>query len=119
MQNKREGLTYGYIPYFHVRNVGMDLSDVITNDFTGSERLYSKLLKDNVSSNDIKLRMIQNSDYAFVDDSKSQTNNGGSSGSGFSGGSSAIKVDVDKPFYAICLKDDFPMFVSKVTDPRS
>lgn len=118
MQNKQEGLAYGYIPYFHVRNTGMDMSDVVTNDFTGSERLYSKLLKDNVVGSTIQLRMIQNSDYAFVDDSTPQTNNGGSSGSGYSGGSSAMKVDVDRPFYAICLKDDFPMFVSKVTDPR-
>ena len=28
-----------------------------------------------------------------------------------------IEVNVDRPFYAISLKDGFPLFVNKVNDP--
>ena len=28
-----------------------------------------------------------------------------------------IELKVDRPFYAISLKDDFPLFVNKVNDP--
>ena len=120
MQNKTDCLAFGYIPYFHVRNIGMDMSSAVTNTFDGSEKLYSKLLKDGISNRTLELKMIQNSDYAFADDGTNGQSSQGSTGRnpGQNGGSSAICLDVNRPFYAICLKDDFPMFVSKVTDPR-
>lgn len=121
INNKVTRYAYGYIPYFRVRNIGMDVSNNVTSTFNGNEKLYSKLLKDNVNGSTLKLKMIQNSDYSFSDDGTSgQSSSEGSTGRnpGQHGGANAVCVDVNRPFYAICLKDDFPMFVSKVTDPR-
>ena len=118
MANKTNCMAYGYIPYFSVSNIGMDVSDVVKNSFTGTEKLYSKLLEDNVDGSSIDLKMIQNSEYGFEKDSS-----GGQSASdgdaripGVDAGEQAVCLNVDRPFYAICLKDDFPMFVNKVTN---
>ncbi len=117
MTNKVDRLAYGFIPYFQTSNIGMDVSDAIKESFTGSERLYSKLLEDNVSGNSIDLKMIQNASYSFEDDGLFDANSSDYN-PGENGGTNAICLNVDKPFYAICLKDDFPLFVNKIVDPR-
>ena len=114
MNNKTECMAYGYIPYFHIKNIGMDISDAIKKSFRGSEKLYSKLLEDNVDPSNIKLKMIQNADYSFEEDEvPTQTGRN----LGVDSGEQAVCLNVDRPFYALCLKDGFPLFVNKVTNP--
>ena len=117
MNNKTDCMAYGYIPYFHNTNIGMDVSAIVKKTFTGSERLYSKILDDDVNVNSIRLKMIQNSDYGFEDDGTFSESNS-SYNPGEDAGEQAVCLNVDRPFYAICLKDDFPMFVNKVTNVR-
>ena len=117
MSNKTECMAYGYIPYFHTSNIGMDVGSIIKKSFTGSEKLYSKILEDNVNGDSLNSKMVQNSEYGFENDG--QFNELDSSyNPGVDGGSEAVCLNVDRSFYAICLKDDFPMFVSKVTNPK-
>ena len=118
MNNKVDRLAYGYIPYFHTRNAALDVSGAIKNSFTGTEKLYSKLLEDYVNGSSIELKMIQNADYSFEDDDAFNAS-ASDYNPGENGGSEAMRLDVDRPFYAICLKDNFPLFVNKVTDLRN
>ena len=62
--------------------------------------------------------MIQNSEYGFEKDSSAgqSASEGGARIPGVDAGEQAVCLNVDRPFYAICLKDDFPMFVNKVTN---
>ena len=120
MENKREFGAYGYIPYFHIRKEGLDVSNILKASFKGSEKPYSKLLEDGINVNNVNFKLIQSADYSFDDDGNTGESSAGSGGSGsthWSGGGTAIKVDVNRPFYAICLKDYFPLFVNKVVDP--
>ena len=118
MENKHEYSAYGYIPYFHIRKEGLDVSDILKASFKGSEKPYSKLLEDDINVNKVNFKLIQSADYSFDDEGNTEESSAGSGGSGhWSGGGTAIKVDVNRPFYAICLKDYFPLFVNKVVDP--
>lgn len=110
---------YGYIPFFHAKTEGEYITSALTNKLTGNETFYSKLLKDSVV-NDLSIsNVIQSSDFEF--------NKYGVSGESITaivlGGSMApvetetIEINVNRSFYAISLKDDFPIFVSMVLDP--
>ena len=84
---------------------------------TGNELLYSKLLKEGVRSSNLNIFCYQSSDFQFSDkgiDAQSITVFGGSSSMS---PNLLTEIKVDRPFYAITLKDDFPMFICKVNNP--
>ena len=110
---------YGYVPFFHLQTFGLDVAEGFTSHLTGQEKYYSKLVVDELKDHvDLELRAIQNSDFCF--------NEYGVAGQSITamGGSSSIgtklptQINVNRPFYAISLKDNFPLFVNKVNDPR-
>ena len=110
----------GYLPYFHVKNQIDITSPVRQKNSDKKIRFFDKLLKDDVDR-----------EYLDVDSGK-QVNDFEFSPKGVKGESvTVIAVDVasapieqksvtfkvDKPFYALSLYDDFPLFISKITDP--
>lgn len=109
---------YGYIPYFHVKSDSVNLTSNVLSNFTGNELLYSKLLKNGLKSDTSHIQCLQSSNFEFsetgitaqsitafcVDDSVEQDTD-------------ITKIKVDRPFYSITLRDDFPLFVSKVNNP--
>ena len=116
MSNKQEVASYGYIPYFKVNKNGINVGNLVKNKLNGDEKLYSKLLDDTITNTPSELKIIQSNSYEFYDDGTT----GESSGSihtPFDGGSGALELNVDRPFYALVLKDNFPIFVNKVVDP--
>lgn len=110
---------YGYIPFFHAKTEGEYITEALTNKLTGEEAFYSKLLRDYVVNDLSVSSVIQSSDFEF--------NEYGVSGESITvialEGSAApveatpIEINVNRPFYAVSLKDDFPIFVSMVLDP--
>lgn len=110
----------GYVPFYHIRTESEDLTSALSNKLTGEEVFYSKLLKEDVN-NDLSLgAVLQSSDFEF--------NEYGVSGESITvevmvgsrePGKEPTPIDlyVDRPFYAISLKDDFPVFISAVYDP--
>lgn len=110
----------GYVPFYHIRTESEDLTSALSNKLTGEEVFYSKLLKEDVK-NDLALSVVlQSSDFEF--------NKYGVSGQSITveamAGSAApgerptpIELYINRPFYAISLKDNFPVFVSAVYDP--
>lgn len=119
LNNTRDILT-GYVPYFHIKNEEVDLTDSLTRKFTGKESFYSKLLSDDVK-NDLKVSaVLQSSDFEFNEKgiSGESVTEIGMDGSSEGGGTpQAREIYVNRPFYAISLKDDFPVFVSRVDNP--
>lgn len=118
--NKIMGSAYGYIPYFHNKTLGSNISHSITSNLNGTEILYSKLLRDDVVNDLVVAGVFQSNDFEF-----SQYGVSGSSitvipgaGSPGPGEDVPINLSVDRPFYAISLMDDFPIFVNKVSNPR-
>lgn len=118
MNNKKIEATVGYIPYFHV-NSDLDLSSSYLSNETHKEKYYDKLLVDG-TINDLKIEgVLQSCDFKF--------DRYGVAGRAITvmpgAGSVApeehevIRLNVDRPFIAISLKDNFPLFVSKVFDP--
>lgn len=117
--NSKSICAYGYVPYFHISNDSIDISSALANKLNGKEVFYSKLLKDNVI-NDLKLDcVLQSSDFEF--------NKFGVSGESITAISTvgqvayqgeSIELNVNRPFYAISLKDNFPLFVNKVINPN-
>jgi hypothetical protein len=100
----------GYVPYFHIANNNVNLTSSLKAKLTGKEVFYDKLLQDSCPR-DLRLSSIlQNNDFEF--------NQFGVSGESITAvsmaGSSApmehevIELNVDRPFYAIAEKTDFP-----------
>ena len=120
MENREQRMAYGYVPYFHILTQSEDLTNALKLKLTGSEVPYDKLLKDNVK-NDLQLNsVLQTSDFEF-----NQYGVAGESitvisyaGSVAPDPSVPIELSVDRPFYAISLKDGFPLFVNKVINPN-
>lgn len=112
---------FGYIPFFNLQTFDFDVMQAFANHLTGQEKLYSKIVVDSLKDHvNLSLRAKQSSEFCF--------NEYGVSGQSVTavGGSSALppktmptELNVNRPFYAISLKDDFPLFVNKVNDPRS
>lgn len=120
-QEHKEGIyAYGYVPYFHIKTENQNLTKSLSDKLTGNEIFYSELLEDDVL-NDLSLSFVlQSSDFEF--------NKYGVSGEsittiGFDGSAAPsetpdpIPLYVNRPFYAISMKDSFPLFVSMVLDP--
>ena len=116
MAGKRSVDAMGYIPYFHTHTEMADLTEKVTAKMTGHEVFYSKLLADDVY-NDLTLSaVLQSSDFEF--------NKYGVAGESITmevaAGESmpeeheVIHLEVNRPFYAISIKDWFPLFVNKV-----
>ena len=112
--------TKGYVPYFHLRTQSVDLTSAAASRLTGNEKFYSKLLAKNVINNLRLSAILQSSDFEF--------NRYGVAGESITlwavAGSAepvehagVITIEVDRPFYAISMKDGFPLFVNKVNDP--
>ena len=116
---------YGYAPYFHLKTNDFDLSDIFLNDITGNERFFSQILENEnalrIDDPGFYLKALQNSDFEFSSKGifgQSVTAIGAGS-SGIPSSSEPIEIKVDRPFYAISVKDNFPLFVNKVNDPRN
>ena len=119
MEHKQTHMAMGYVPYFHLHTEGEDLTSAIAKRLTGKEKFYDKLLADDVINNLSLSSVLQSSDFEF--------NRYGVSGESITviqtAGSAApeehkvLELNVDRPFYAISLKDGFPLFVNKVNDP--
>lgn len=119
MANKKIYNAVGYVPYFHLETFAEDLTNAMKSKLTGQEVFFSKLLADDVPNNLMLSSVLQTSDFEF--------NRYGVSGESITvmeydtspepEEHEAIELKVDRPFYAISLKDDFPLFVNKVNDP--
>ena len=115
--NKEYIDAYGYVPYFHLTEENIDL----TKYFPNKGRYYSRLLSDGVI-NDLGLsKVLQSSDFEF---DKYGVSGESITVISFSSGSShtettatPLEINVDRPFYAISLKDGFPLFVNKISNP--
>lgn len=113
-----ERYAYGYIPLFHNRSKNVDLTDLFNSAVDGDEKIMSKLLKDDVD-NDLEIvNVLQTSDF--------ELNEFGVTGESITAGAGAgsaivlgepIDLSVDRPFYAISLFNNFPMFINKVSNP--
>ena len=109
----------GYTPYFHAHSENVDLKSAFASKLSGQPAYYSKLLADDVH-NDLRLdAVLQSSDFQF-----DRYGVAGESitvmstvGSAEPNEHPVVELNVDRPFYAISLKDWFPLFVNKVTDP--
>ena len=110
---------YGYIPYFHLGSGSIDLTPSFTNFMNGNELLWSGLLANGgLTANLLDFYVLQSSDFEFCDKGifgETVTVAGGSSGAMPS--NAKLFIDVNRPFYALCLQDNFPLFVNKVNDP--
>lgn len=110
---------YGYVPFFHNKTDYLDLSDTSKELVLPNTKFMTRLLKDDVQ-NDLTLsNILQTSDFEFTKDgvcgeSITMMLMEGASQPQIKEG---IKLEVNRPFYAISLKDDFPMFVNKVYNP--
>ncbi len=111
----------GYLPYFHVRNQ-IDISKTVTQkDTDGKIQLFKKLLKDD---HDIAISGgLQVNDFEFT--SKGVK---GESVTVIYATESApyvpekmkeVTFNVDKPFYALSMYEDFPLFISKISNPNT
>lgn len=114
---------YGFVPFFHVSTNSTNLTDAMRNNMNGKEQLYSKLLKDDVV-NDLELSsVLQSNDFEFNQYGISgesctvASSVAGDSKPKEDDGETPIEIIVDRPYYAISIYNDFPLFVSKVNDP--
>lgn len=114
---------YGYVPYFHLNTDSFDITPSISKKFTGQEKLYTNLL---VNENALRtddagfyIKALQTSDFEFCEKGVF-----GETITAIGAGSSSMPdtkdpllIEVNRPFYAISLLDDFPLFVNKVNNP--
>lgn len=118
--NAKNKYVYGYLPFFHLQTFNLNVLKGLTDHMSGQEKLYSKIVVDEMKDHvDLALKAIQNSDFCFNEfgvSGQSITAMGGASSVGSS--TMPMEFNVDRPFYAISLKDNFPLFVNKVNDPR-
>ena len=111
---------YGYVPFFHLGSGSIDLTPSFTNHMTGNELLWSKLLASGgVQANQLGgFHVLQSSDFEFCDKGIfGETVTAAGGGSGAITPTNPMLIDVNRPFYAICLEDNFPLFVNKVNNP--
>ena len=118
MEEKANVRAYGYIPLFHDHSENVNLTELFRSSFDGNEILMDKLLKDDVVNDLLLEQVLQTSDF--------ELNEYGVCGESITAAWSAgatrpqgelIEFNVDKPFYAISLYDNFPLFVNKVNNP--
>lgn len=112
---------YGYLPFFHTKTERENLLKAVNNKLTGKEVYFSKLLKDDVDNDLSLLKVIQSSDFEFTQygvkgESITIMPTVGKAAPDFES-SHPIQLYVDRPFLAVSLKDNFPLFVSLVNDP--
>ena len=111
---------YGYIPYFNVSSESVDLTSNLKSKLNNSEKLYSKLIEDDdsIAFNDLNYKFLQSSTFEFNKKGISAQTilSGGGGASGIAKG--VYEINVNRPFYAMALRDDFPLFVCKVNNPR-
>lgn len=119
MANRETRYSIGYVPYFHLRTALEDLTSAMLHRLTGKEVFFSKLLADDVENRLALDSVLQTSDFEF-----NQYGVAGESITVMSYTETAapqehevIKLYVNRPFYAISLKDNFPLFVNKVNNP--
>lgn len=119
LDNKDDVSAYGYIPFFHVKTEGKDLTETFKNNLSGKETFCSKLLKDDVINDLDVSKVIQSSDFEFNEYGVTGESVTAivTDGSAQPGSGTPIELNVNRPFYAISLKDSFPLFVSKVINP--
>ena len=121
LANRQPQYAIGYVPYFHLRTEIENITGALSSKLTGDEIPFAKLLAEDVVNDLVLSSVLQTSDFEF--------NRHGVSGESitvitYSGASAAetlevepIILNVDRPFYAISVKDGFPLFVNKVNDP--
>lgn len=117
MENAREEYAIGYIPLFHNRSINVDVTDLINSAVDGDEDIMSGLLK-NTDDNDLEIANVyQTSDFELNE--FGVTGESITAGAGASGGwpGEPIELNVDRPFYAISLFNNFPIFANKVSNP--
>ncbi len=109
---------YGYIPYFHLGSGSIDLTPSFTNFMNGNELLWSGLLANGgLTANILDFYVLQSSDFEFCDKGIFGETVIATGGSSAMPPSAKLFIDVNRPFYALCLQDNFPLFVNKVNDP--
>lgn len=109
---------YGYIPYFHLSNYSFDVGEAFIRNSNGNEKLFSKLLKRDFLRIGPAFRAYQSADFELCDKGIfGQSVTVAGSGSGAIDTRIPNEINVDRPFYAVCLKDGFPLFVNKVNNP--
>ena len=118
MSEATEQPAYGYIPLFHNRSTNVDMTNLFYSAVDGDEVIMSKLLKNDVVNDLTITKVMQTSDF--------ELNEFGVVGESITAGVGAgsamaprdpINLSVDRPFYAISLYNNFPMFVNKVSNP--
>ncbi|MCR4562304.1 MAG: hypothetical protein K5694_03785 [Bacilli bacterium] len=119
MDNRHFAKLMGYVPYFHLTTESADITEAFSSHLTGQEKYYSKLLSSSVKNNLSLDSVLQSSDFEFNKDGVAGESITVMTMSGSAGpeAGSVIEINVDRPFYAISLKDDFPLFVNKVNNP--
>ncbi len=113
----------GYLPYFHVRNQ-IDISKPVTQkDTDGKIQLFKKLLKDDQEHNIDISGGLQVNDFEFsphgVKGESVTVIYATESCSFVPEEMKEITFNVDKPFYAISIYEDFPLFISKISNPNT
>ena len=107
--------TEGYVPYFRLNSSSVDLTSNLQSRLTGNELLYSKLVKEDVDTTELSTTCLQSSDFKFIENgivAESITVVGDAGIAPHDTG-----ICVNRPFYAITLKDNFPLFVCKINNP--
>lgn len=119
LENAETKRAYGYVPFFHAKTEGEDISEALTKKLSGNVKPYSRLLEKGVTNDLIVNAVLQSSDFEFNEYGVAgeSVTVVGSDTSPSPDASTPIELNVDRPFYAISLKDDFPIFVSMVLDP--
>lgn len=112
-ENKKSTSLHGYVPYFH-------LNSSLQLPFTTNieDKYYTKLLEDENTNLEI-IKVLQATDFTF-----SKKGSMGQSvtsitlsNSSVSRSDEYIEFNVNRPFYAFSIYDDFPMFINKVSKP--
>lgn len=110
---------FGYVPFFHNKVEGLNLTDTLENVITHNEIYMSKLLKDDVYNDLVIDAVVQSNDFEF-----NKYGVAGESMTAVSGCTSTgplydepIDLSVNRPFYAFSLKDKYPIFINKVSKP--
>jgi|GEM_PF-1068000 len=109
----------GYVPFFHNKVEGLNLTDSLADVITHNEIYLTKLLKDDVFNDLVITAIMQSNDFEF--------NEYGVAGESITAVITSytsgppqdppIDLSVNRPFYALSLKDDYPIFINKVSCP--
>ncbi len=117
-ENRDYYFVQGKIPFFSVES-SFDITDSLLEQITGNPILCDKILADDVERELSVLSASQNSKFEF-----DRTGVKGESVTVIVGSESAmpdtedpITFDCDRPFYALSIYDDFPLFAMKIENP--